>query len=244
MSSALVLCGGLGSRLRPVVGDLPKALAPVDGVPFIDYLLQFLVDQNVHHVVLCTGFGAERVASHCGDGSRWGVRIDVSHEQEPLGTGGAVKHAERLIGSDPFFVLNGDSWVNASLAAMQEAHAERRASITIAVTAVPDLVRFGAVAFEVDGTITGFEEKGRTGPGSINAGIYLMSREVLGSIEPGQAASMEREVLPAYIGRGLYAIATPGPFIDIGVPESFAVAPQVLRFQQLHPGSSAVERNW
>jgi NDP-sugar pyrophosphorylase family protein len=233
MSSALVLCGGLGSRLRPVVGDLPKALAPVDGVPFIDYLLQFLADQSVRHVVLCTGFGAEQVAAHCEDGSRWGVRIDVSHEQEPLGTAGAVKHAERWIGSDPFFVLNGDSWVNASLAAMQHAHAERGASITIAVTAVPELGRFGAVAVEADGAVSGFEEKGGTGPGSINAGIYLMNREVLGSIEPGKATSMEHDVLPAYVGRGLYAITARGPFIDIGVPESLAVAPKVLRFQPL-----------
>src|SRR5262245_12477385 len=103
--TALILCGGRGTRLRDVVPGLPKVLAPVGGRPFIDHLVRYLSSFQIADLVLCTGYAAEQVVGYCGDGSRWGVRVRYSHEQQPLGTGGAVKHAEALIGSAPFLVL-------------------------------------------------------------------------------------------------------------------------------------------
>lgn len=233
MTTALILCGGLGTRLRPAVGNLPKALASIDGTPFIDYLLRYLARQSVRHVVLCTGYGAEQVAEACGDGSRWGIHIDTSAENEPLGTGGAVRNAHSVVTSDPFFVLNGDSFVSADLLAVQRAHVDRGAAITMVVTEVPDVSRFGCVVANADGSIARFVEKGPSGPGLINAGIYLMQRLVLDEIAANRPVSMERDVLPTYVGHGLYAFAAPGPFIDIGTPESLRMAPQILRRESL-----------
>src|SRR5262245_52364369 len=142
--TALVLCGGLGTRLRPLVGDLPKALAPVAGRPFIDHLLDYLRRQGVTDVVLCTGFGAEQVATHCGDGSAWDVRLRYSPEPCPLGTGGAVRHAQQYI-TGPFLVLNGDSLVRVDLTRLLAHHLDKGARITLALIEVADRLRFGSV---------------------------------------------------------------------------------------------------
>ena len=230
MTLALVLCGGLGTRLRPVVGDLPKALAPIEGRPFIDYLLDDLSSNGITHVVLCTGYGADRIAAHCGDGARWGLRIDASAEPEALGTGGAVKHAERFVTGDPFFVINGDSFVVADLNAARKRHIERGAAITMVVTEVADTARYGAVITGDDDAIERFVEKGRGGPGLINAGVYVMQRDVLNRIPGGRQVSMEHDFLPKYVGRGLQAFPVAGPFIDIGTPESFLIAPEILGY--------------
>lgn len=227
-STVLVLAGGLGSRLRPVVGGLPKVLAPVAGRPFLHYLLDYLRDQGACDILLSTGYGAEQVAASCHDEASWDVRLRYSRETELLGTGGAIKHAEAAIGSDPFLVTNGDSLVRADLSRLLAFHAARDARITIALVEVPDKDRFGAVRLAGDGAITAFDEKGAGGLGLINAGIYVFDRAVLASIPTGRAVSVEREVFPRFVGAGLYGLTVPGPFIDIGTPESYLTAPTIV----------------
>ncbi len=227
-STVLILAGGLGSRLRSVVGGLPKVLAPVAGRPFLHHLLDYLRDQGARDILLSTGYGAEQVAASCRDGAAWGIRLRSTRETEPLGTAGAIKHAEAAIGSDPFLVTNGDSLVRADLSRLLAFHAARGARITIALVEVPDKGRFGAVRLADDGAITAFDEKSAGGRGLINAGMYVLDRAVLASIPSGRAVSVEREVFPRFVGAGLYGLAVPGPFIDIGTPESYLLAPAIV----------------
>ena len=226
--TALVLCGGLGTRLRPVTGDLPKVLAPVAGHPFLHHILRYLAGQGISDVVLCTGYAAAAVTSYCGDGSWWGIRVRYSHEAEPLGTGGAIKHAQPLIASDPFLVLNGDSMIRADLAHLVHFHLEKQARISLVITEVSDKMRFGSVQLAGDGSIDGFSEKGHQGSGLINAGIYLMDRDVLDAISTGCSASIEHDLFPRFAGKGLYGMVAAGSFIDIGTPEAHALAQTAL----------------
>src|SRR5262249_34759539 len=149
--------------LRPAVGNVPKVLAPVAGRPFIDHQLDYLKNQGVTDVVLCTGYGADQVAEHCGNGRRWDLRIRYSREKYPLGTGGAVKCASPLIGSGPFLVLNGDSFAGADLGRLLNLHGVWAAAVTLAVVEIPDRARFGAVSLAGDGAVTRYAEKGLQG---------------------------------------------------------------------------------
>jgi len=230
-ATALVLCGGLGTRLRSVLGALPKVLAPIAGQPFIAYQLSFLRSQGLTDVVLCTGHAADQVETCCGDGSRWGLHLRYSRETRPLGTGGALKQAEPLICSNPFLVLNGDSFVGADLAQLVPTHTSHGAKITMAVAEVADLSRFGAVTLGEGGIVAAFGEKGRGGFGLINAGIYAVDASVLASVPPGVAVSLEYDVFPALVGKGLYGMIIPGPFLDIGTEETYRQAETLFSCQ-------------
>jgi NDP-sugar pyrophosphorylase family protein len=224
LPQALVLCGGLGTRLQAAFDSGPKALAPVAGRPFLDYQLAWLRRQGVHRAVLCVGYRHEQIEALYPAGAGDPV-IAYSEESEPLGTAGAVKNAERFVDGERFFVVNGDSLANASLADLFAFHRERGAVATIATVAVDDAARYGSVAADDEGRVTGFAEKGAAnGPGRVNAGIYVMERAVLDAIPAGRKVSLERETFPSLAGRGLYAFAAHGSFIDIGVPEALASA--------------------
>jgi NDP-sugar pyrophosphorylase family protein len=227
-ATALVLCGGLGTRLRPVTGEQPKVLAEVAGRPFLHYTLTYLRSQGLRDIVLCTGYAAEAVAGYCQDGSRWGVRLRYSPEPEALGTGGAIKHALPLLATERCFVLNGDSLAQADLGGLQRFHTEKSAQISMVLARVSDKTRYGAALLADDGAVTGFSEKGQAGSGLINAGIYLLNREVLDTIPANCNVSLERDVFPRYAGRGLYGLVAADSFIDIGTPESFAQAQTVF----------------
>jgi NDP-sugar pyrophosphorylase family protein len=219
---AAVLAGGLGSRLRSVVADRQKVVAPIGGRPFLYRILDQLADAGLRRVVLCAGYKAEEVAATIGANYR-GMSIRYSTEPRSLGTAGALRHALPLLDSDPVLALNGDSYCEVDLAAFRAAH--DRHSATLVATKVADTSRFGQVTFDERGKITGFVEKGgTTGPGWVNAGIYLLGRAVLESIPAGRAVSIERETFPAWVGRGLYAFCAHGKFVDIGTPDSYAGA--------------------
>jgi NDP-sugar pyrophosphorylase family protein len=224
---AVVLAGGLGSRLRAVVGDRPKALAPVAGRPFLEYLLRHLADAGVREAVLCTGFGADAVAEVMGDGARFGLRLRYSREDRPLGTGGALRQAAAMLGPGPALVLNGDSLVSLPLAALCALHAGRAARATLLLARVPDCSRFGAVSIDPDGRMLRFEEKHRAGPGLVNAGVYLVEQSVLQTIPGGREVSLEKEVFPGLIG-GLYGLVVDTELVDIGTPESLAAAQRLF----------------
>ncbi len=226
--TALILCGGLGIRLRQVTGALPKVLAPVAGRPFLFHLLRYLAGQGVSDIVLCAGYAAEQVVSCCGDGSQWGVNLRYSSESKPLGTGGAITRAQPLIASDPFLVLNGDSLAQAGLADLIAFHAEKQAQISMVLAEVPDKTRFGSALLGGNDSIVGFSEKGHQGSGLINAGIYLMNCAALEVIPSERNVSIERDIFPRFIGKGLYGRFAAGLFIDIGTPESYSIAQTVL----------------
>ena len=221
---AVVLAGGLGTRLHAAFPGRPKVLAPARGVPFLGRLLEHLAADGVRDVVLCTGHRAEDVEAFAGNGDRWGLGIRYSVEAAPLGTGGALKNAQSLIDSDRFLALNGDSFVKTDLAPFLKEHVRTGASATVLLVRVEDRSRFGSVRVSEDNRVLAFEEKGAAGRGLINAGVYVLEHSILDRIAPAGFVSLETDVLPDLVGDGLFGFAVDAPFLDIGTPESLAEA--------------------
>ena len=224
---AIVLAGGLGTRLRSIVADLPKAMAPVAGKPFLAHLLDTLVAAGFDSAVLAVGYKGEQIRKHFGESYR-SLPLRYSVETEPLGTGGAIKLAMGQVSATSVFVLNGDTYLELAYAAMMAAHDEADAILTIAVHAVADASRYGALDID-GGHIRGFFEKGRPGPRSINAGAYLISRGLLNRYSLPRAFSFEADFLVPHVKElKPLAFQTQGIFIDIGVPEDYAGAQRIL----------------
>lgn len=224
---AIVLAGGLGTRLRQTVPGLPKVLAPVAGRPFIEHVLAELVRGGCVRAVLAVGYLHDMVTQHLGRHFD-GLELDYSVEDVPLGTGGAIRLASRMVRRQPFFVLNGDTWLDLDHGAMLAKHRSANAVLSIAVRRVPDVSRFGAVLVEGDRVVR-MDEKGNHGPGLINAGIYLMDSTILHDPTLVGAFSFERDLLSRRLPdlRPL-AYETTGRFIDIGVAEDYAAAQTLL----------------
>jgi NDP-sugar pyrophosphorylase family protein len=207
--------------LRSILADRPKVLARIRGRTFLSYLLDQVSDAGVRKVVLCTGYMADAVRDEFG-GSYGRLQIAYSQEKEPLGTGGALRLAMPYFESDQVLVMNGDSYCRADLSAFARSHRERCAKASIILARIQNAARFGRVELDAAGAVTGYHEKdGAEAPGWINAGIYLLSRAVIEEIAPGRSVSIEREVFPEWIGRGLCGYRTQGRFLDIGTPESY-----------------------
>jgi D-glycero-alpha-D-manno-heptose 1-phosphate guanylyltransferase len=227
MMTAVVLAGGFGTRLRSVVSDRPKVLAPVAGRRFVAYLLDQLADAGFQQTIVCTGHLGDQVREAFGN--RWRkLQLRYSQEPEPLGTAGALRYALDSFPMDEMLVLNGDSFCEVDLRALAELHHSRRAAATIAVTEVPDAGRYGGVKIDAAGAVSSFAEKGTAGPGLINAGVYALDRQFVASIPSGIEVSLERDCFPQIIGKGLYAHRVDGRFLDIGTPDSFAAAQNLL----------------
>ena len=222
---AFVLAGGLGLRLRPVVGALPKALAPVGGRPFLSYILAYLQRNGVRQVTLCTGYGAAAVRSFAGSGADWGIHIDYSEEVTPLGTGGAVRLALERCTDDRVLVLNGDSYFDIRLQRLAEAHRDLGGLATLAARRTAAAGRFGALTIDPSGRVLEFREKAQEGAADINAGIYVLERSVMDASSATMPFSLERDVFPALIdgtGGRLKAVVFDGFFVDIGIPDDHA----------------------
>lgn len=222
--TAVILAGGLGTRLRSVVSDRPKVLADISGRPFLSYLLDQLAQAGLRHGVLCTGYQADQVKTQLGD--RWrDLTLTYSPETTPLGTGGALRLALPHLRSETVLILNGDSYCDVDLPSFWAFHQQRQAQATLLVTQVPDTQRFGRVQVDSGDRIVNFEEKGNTtGAGGINAGLYLVSRAYLSSIPADRPVSLEKDIFPQWVAQGLYGYQTEGRFIDIGTPETYCQA--------------------
>jgi D-glycero-alpha-D-manno-heptose 1-phosphate guanylyltransferase len=226
----LILAGGLGTRLRTKFADGPKVLAPVGGRPFLSYLLNHLVVSGFREIILCVGYRAEDVERWLGNGSALGLSVNYSREDEPMGTAGALRLAYQRFAEDKaFFAMNGDSILQVPFAAMYKAHLSRRPAATVALAEMTDTSRYGSVDVDENGFVSGFREKsGERVPGLINAGIYFFEPLVMNLVPPRRSVSLEREILPQLVSRGLLAFKSDGFFIDIGVPEDLARAQAAL----------------
>jgi D-glycero-alpha-D-manno-heptose 1-phosphate guanylyltransferase len=224
---AVILCGGLGTRLRPAVRDRPKALAPVQGRPFLDYLIANLKKFGINRLVLATGYLSDRIAAVYGDGSRYGVALRYAVEPTALGTAGAVKHATALLETENFLVLNGDTYSQIDYQALLKEHIRRQTDLTVALRQVATTERFGQVTLGPDSRIVRFLEKAPegtiAGKSWINAGVYVMNRRVLSWIPDQRRYALETELIPLLLQEDLkiYGWATAGYFRDIGVPEDY-----------------------
>ena len=229
---AVILAGGLGTRLRPVVADTPKPMARVAGRPFLEYVLAQLATVGIKRAVVCSGFKSHALQQHFGDGDKFGIALAWSVEQEPRGTGGALKLAEPLLAGDKWLLTNGDSLFDISLRALVDEHDAHPALATLALARVANARRYGRVTLAGDGTIASFDEKADIDiPGLINSGLYIIERRLLAQIPADRPVSLEREVIAPLAGKGangVRGVAFDGFFIDIGIPEDFARAQEEL----------------
>ena len=222
--TAVILAGGLGTRLRPVVEDRPKVLAEIDGRPFMSFLLEQLDNSGIRQTVLCTGYLGEQIQETLGDTYR-GISLTYSSESIPLGTAGALQLALPLIKSDVALIMNGDSICKADLRAFWDWHCRHNAPGSLVLTQVPDSSRYGQVILADDHRVQGFSEKSaNSGAGWVNAGIYLLGKGLLRTIPAGKTVSLEQEMFPVWLTKGLYGYKSSGEFIDIGTPESYSQA--------------------
>lgn len=220
---AIVLAGGFGTRLRSVVADIPKPMAPIAGRPFLACLFDFLHDQGATRLVLCTGYRHEVVEGFFGAGYR-GMAIAYSVEQEPLGTGGALKRALAMCASEHVAVLNGDTLFRVELQEMLELHIAGGRAITVALKPMRDFDRYGVVEV-AEGRITAFREKSSCAAGHINGGVYIVNAGLFAGRELPERFSFETDFLEREVARlNIGAFISDGYFIDIGIPEDYARA--------------------
>lgn len=219
---AVLLVGGMGTRLRSVLPSIPKPLAPLGNESFLHLIIQQLRSQSVRHLVMCTGYLADHIQEKFGDGRKWDVAIEYSKESDPVGTAGAVKLAERYIPSaSDFIVMNGDSFLDADFSRLIRFHKAHGGFVTIATCKVKNAGRYGTVHVDKDDRVIGFTEKaGTDSPGLVNGGVYVFKRSILQHI-PNRPASLERDVFPRLLECGVYALEQRGIFIDIGTPEDY-----------------------
>jgi NDP-sugar pyrophosphorylase family protein len=227
--TAVILAGGLGTRLRSVVSNIPKVMAKISNRPFLTFLLEQLILAKAREVVLCTGFMTDKIQEILGDTYK-SLKIVYSIESQPLGTGGALRLALPCFNSDPILVMNGDSFVNTDLTAYVEWFFTKEHQASLLLVNVPDTGRYGKVIVAEDGLLLGFKEKAsNSGPGWINAGIYILKKSLVASIPADRSFSLEREFFPSLVGKGLYGFCSSGTFIDIGTPESYRRAENIFR---------------
>lgn len=228
-TKAVLLVGGLGTRLREVIPLMPKPLARVGNRPFLELLVRQLVGQGIRDLIMCTGYLAEQIEAEFGDGRDFGVAIEYSKEAHPLGTAGAVKFAETYLQNvSEFLVMNGDSFVDIDLNQLRKFHRNHGGLATVAVVPVENAGRYGMVHADSSHRVMAFSEKtGNESPGLINAGVYVFSRALLDQI-PAGPVSLEKDVFPKILDQGVYAAEQRGMFIDIGTPGDYARARVLL----------------
>lgn len=217
---AIVLAGGFGTRLRARVADVPKPMAPIAARPFLEYLLDRLVDAGCTRTVLATGYLHGVIEAHFGASYR-GMAVAYSHESQPLGTGGAVLQALRGLDDAPALVLNGDTWMGLDLPAFAAWAQAATGQPAVVLRRVDDVARFGSVVLDGERVVR-FGEKTGHGAGLINAGIYWLQRRTLEALQLPEVFSLEADAFMPHLDTlGLRGFVAEGEFIDIGVPEEF-----------------------
>lgn len=217
---AVVLAGGFGTRLRAAVAELPKPMAPVGGRPFLERLLDYWIAQGVRRAVLAVGYKHEVIRAHFG-GSYRGCEIAYAVEDRPLGTGGALLHAASSIKSNPFLVLNGDTYFAVPLQELVSFHSARNAAVTVSLFR-SDEPRYTGVSLDAAGRVTGF-----TGKGLVNGGVFVFERVVLEQCRGNDSFSLEKDLLAHYPG-AICGCVFDAPFVDIGVPEDWRAAETII----------------
>ncbi len=223
---AIVLAGGLGTRLRSVVSEVPKPMAPVAGRPFLDYILYYLKKQGITKVVLAVGYKWEIIRDHYkNNDTSFGIEIEYSVENEPLGTGGAIFKAAKKVRNDDFFIINGDTSFDVPLNQVKTFSTNNHAEITLALKRISNSDRYGSVECSPNGRVLSFKEKGVNNiatPTEINGGIYFMQKSLLNRFNFQDKFSFETDFLQGNLSTiNAFAKAFDSTFIDIGIPEDY-----------------------
>jgi D-glycero-alpha-D-manno-heptose 1-phosphate guanylyltransferase len=226
IKTAIILAGGFGTRLSAVIGGVPKPLAPVNGLPFLNYQLSYLKHYGIERVIISTGYLAEKITSFYGSEFK-GMAISYSHEEEPLGTGGGVRLAIEGCAEEQVFVMNGDSFFDVDLSVFYQLHSHGEAQISLALRQVANASRYGTIGLGHQNRITSFKEKSEGGkPGVINGGLYLLDRRLYLGHTPGKTNfSIEKDFFERQLDKlCIKGFEFDAYFIDIGVPEDYARA--------------------
>lgn len=217
---AIILAGGFGTRLRSIVSDVPKPMAPVANKPFLSYLLEYLSKYQINSVVLCTGYKHNVIESYFSTSFK-NIDIKYSIEDEPLGTGGAIKRAFQLIESDNALILNGDTLFNVDLSEFIHHHLTSNADITIALKHLTGYDRYGSVIMSGN-KVVDFEEKKYKDDGYINGGVYIVNKGILDGFDLPKTFSFEKEILESRLNElNINGYKSASYFIDIGIPEDY-----------------------
>ena len=231
----VILAGGLGKRLASVTGGGQKVLAAINGKPFLSILIDYIASQGGKRFILCTGHGADAVEEYFKKAHQ-DVEIILSREEEPLGTGGAIKQAASLVKTNEFIAMNGDCFCVIDYNQMIAFHQKHQANATIAVTQVPDAREYGTIDVDASKNITAFKEKSASASASayrqqflINTGTYCLTRHAFDLKETPAKFSIEYDFFPYLVGKKFYGFEVGNKFIDIGTPERYAWAQEFLK---------------
>lgn len=224
----IILCGGLGTRLRSVIGEKQKTMTEKNGEPFLVKVIKYLKTYNITDIIFATGYKSEEIRNYFGNSYYFGVKVSYAEEKIPLGTGGAIRNCFNLIKRDEVVVVNGDTLFDANIFEMIKNKNKIRADMTIACKEVENKKRYGTVTIKSD-VITNFNEKEdenvseeATQEKFINGGVYLINKKLIETIPINQKISLEQELIPKWIeeGKVIGGIVCQSKFIDIGTPES------------------------
>ena len=229
LPDAIVLCGGAGLRLRSVNANAPKSMAGIAGRPFLELLLKQLRRTGFERVILAVGYQSDAIREYFGERA-FGLEVVYSNELSPLGTGGAVRNAARLVTSECVLIMNGDSYTDADLRKFVADYLGTGADASVLVVPIDDRDDCGSVEVGPNGRLAAFAEKqGGTGARYLNAGVYMASRQILYDI-PNEQVSLERELFPQWLGQGRHirGFVWQGKCVDIGTPERYWRAQELL----------------
>jgi len=219
ITEAIILAGGFGTRLKHIVSDVPKPMAPINGIPFLSFLFSKLISAGINHVILSTGYLHEVIENYYGN-SFESLQISYSRENEPLGTGGAILLGLTKAKTDNVLVLNGDTLFEIDFGKLAEYHAEKESLLTIALREEDEVSRYGSVLVDDAGKITAFTEKNQ-----VHGGIYVINARLFSQLNMPVKFSFEKDVLETFYPEiTFYGLAFNSYFIDIGVPEDYARA--------------------
>lgn len=221
---AVILCGGFGTRLRSVLADRPKCLAPVRGKTYLDYLTTFLERQGIKSIIFATGHLSEQVEAWVQKETRpW--KFAISKEQTPMGTGGALRLAAMQVSTPQFLAFNGDTFLDVDCLQFMQFHTAYKADVSLSVLQVPDTADYGRLEMQ-EKKVTHFNEKGISGPGIINAGAYAISKDFILQF-PLKPMSFEKEILTQTNAK-IFGFRVSGNFLDIGTPANLALIDAII----------------
>ncbi len=230
IKEVIILAGGLGTRLRSALPDIPKCMAPINGKPFLQYVMDYLEMYGVKKIILATGYLHEKIEEYFHNKYRY-MDVEYSREDEPLGTGGAVKKAMEKTEGKQVVVMNGDTMFRVNLGKLYDFTLIKKSDLTMVVRQINDISRYGAVEFDETGRITAFREKGSLeGPGWINGGTYVIRKDFFLNQALPEKFSLEKDFFEKiYLQHPIYANKCYQYFIDIGIPEDYERAQEEFR---------------
>ena len=224
MKECIILAGGFGTRLQSVVKDIPKCMAPVAGKPFLFHLLKYAESQDIQHIVLSLGYKHDTITKWLGENS-FNLKISFVIENEPLGTGGAIKYAFSKIEGDSSLIINGDTFFNINIEEFIKFHKSCKANISLALKPMYEFDRYGSVEVNEEYRIIKFNEKQFCEKGFINGGVYAINKEIFDRIDVPQKFSFETDILEKHINAlAIFGSVQDDYFIDIGIPSDYEKA--------------------